>query len=276
MSQRGKVIRDTNAGPGLIVVDGQQHTFNLEGIWKGDVAPTVNMAVDVEFASDGSITSVRNIADSQLAKEQAAIAMNTAKEKGTEAAKAMVAKFGIETLVGLGLLAVSWFVLSTVSIQISAGYKVEMTFWKVLSLLNASGNNFMNALNGNSGVGFYGFLAIVAFAGPLLPFFWKDARAVLGNVLPLLLISFVAISIWWGIHESAKQASEQAAASANLLSGLFGNNASNAAAGADAMISAMGKQIMQAVHLGIGAYLAIVVSLYFAGKGAIKFMASRA
>jgi hypothetical protein len=234
------------------------------------------MAVDVEFASDGSITSVRNIADSQLAKEQAAIAMNTAKEKGTEAAKAMVAKFGIETLVGLGLLAVSWFVLSTVSIQISAGYKVEMTFWKVLSLLNASGNNFMNALNGNSGVGFYGFLAIVAFAGPLLPFFWKDARAVLGNVLPLLLISFVAISIWWGIHESAKQASEQAAASANLLSGLFGNNASNAAAGADAMISAMGKQIMQAVHLGIGAYLAIVVSLYFAGKGAIKFMASRA
>jgi len=33
--------------------------------------------------------------------------------------------------------------------------------------------------------GFYGFLALVALAGPFVPYFWKDQRASLGGLLPL-------------------------------------------------------------------------------------------
>jgi hypothetical protein len=41
---------------------------------------------------------------------------------------------------------------------------------------------------GSPSAGLYGFLAIVALAGPFLHYFWKDKRAVLAGVLPLLFM----------------------------------------------------------------------------------------
>ncbi len=32
MTKRGKVLRDTNAGPGLLSIDGQHVQFSLEGV----------------------------------------------------------------------------------------------------------------------------------------------------------------------------------------------------------------------------------------------------
>ena len=39
MAKRGKVLRDPNAGPGLMIVEGQQHAFFLEGFWQSEVPP---------------------------------------------------------------------------------------------------------------------------------------------------------------------------------------------------------------------------------------------
>ena len=64
MTKRGKVLRDTSAGPGLIAIDGQHHQFSLEGVWRSDAPPVPGMAVQVEFAQDGSITAITAVSDS--------------------------------------------------------------------------------------------------------------------------------------------------------------------------------------------------------------------
>ena len=79
MTKRGKVLRDANAGPGLLMVEGQQYPFTLEGVWKSEVPPKPGLVVEVDFDSTGQVTGITAVPESQLAKEQAEAAMAVAK-----------------------------------------------------------------------------------------------------------------------------------------------------------------------------------------------------
>lgn len=68
MKKRGNVLRDTNAGPGLLFVEGQQYPFTLEGLWKSATAPKPNMAVEVEFGEGNTILSIQSIEESQVSR----------------------------------------------------------------------------------------------------------------------------------------------------------------------------------------------------------------
>jgi len=149
MTKRGKILRDTSAGPGLIVVDGQQYPFQLEGTWKSEIPPRPGLTAEVDFAEDGSIRAVTAVAESQLAKEQAEQAMAIAREKGSALVSSAVAKFGMPTLVATGLLIIGWFFLTTVSYNAGFVGKMDFTFWRILSFINAS--NAMEALSTMSG-----------------------------------------------------------------------------------------------------------------------------
>lgn len=266
MNKRGKVVRDTNAGTGLISIDGQQFPFELEGVWKSDVAPRVNMVVEVGFAADGRVATVQAVPESQLAREQTEAAVRVAKDRGAALSKEMVARFGLGTLVGMAALVCGWFVFNTITVQISAGYSTGLSFWKVLGVLN-SPVGFMNALGGaSSGNGAYGLFAVVALCGPLLPFFMRNPLAHLANLLPLLFIVVVCATGYFGFMDGMKQA--QGAAMA------FGGQ--QAAAMAAEMASGMMKEALRAVSFGLGAYLSAIASLYFAGRGAIKYLSARA
>ena len=59
--KRGRILRDTTTGEGLVFVDGNQHAFRLEGMWKSEYAPKVNMTVDVEFDDAGRLVALRNV-----------------------------------------------------------------------------------------------------------------------------------------------------------------------------------------------------------------------
>jgi hypothetical protein len=39
MAKRGRVLRDPSVGAGLLMVEGQQYPFALEGVWKSEAAP---------------------------------------------------------------------------------------------------------------------------------------------------------------------------------------------------------------------------------------------
>src|SRR5262249_55077595 len=155
--------------------------FGLDGIWRGDVPPAPGMPVTVEFAAGGVIAGITPIAESQIAKEQAEVVMKAAKERGGALASAAVARFGLPLLIATGLLIFGWFILSAVSVQTMFG-KLTFTFWQILGLLNAESplETLMSGHRGPS-AGFYGFLAIVAMAGPFLRFFWQDKRASIGG-----------------------------------------------------------------------------------------------
>jgi len=75
MQKRGRILRDPLSGPGLLMVEGQQYPFSLEGIWRSEAPPTTGMVVDVEFDASSQITAVSAVAESQLAKEQAEVAL---------------------------------------------------------------------------------------------------------------------------------------------------------------------------------------------------------
>jgi hypothetical protein len=256
MTKRGKVLRDTNAGPGLLIVDGKQVQFTLEGLWRSEVPPKPGMVVDVELAADGSITGIAAVADGQLAKEQAEVALAAAKEKGAAFASTMVAKFGMPSLVAAGALIVGWFFLSAVSVKTPLG-SLDFTFWQVLGFLNSSNalENVFQSGRASASTGFYGFLAVAALAGPFIHHFWKDKRAALGGLLPLLFMLLVGFMV----------NSALSSVGADADAGLFKE-----------MAARMREEMMKAISVGFGVYLSLIASLYFAGISAKKFLAGQA
>lgn len=265
-SKRGKVVRDTNAGDGLIVIDGKQYAFALEGVWCSETAPRVNMTVDVDVDADGRVTAARAVPESQLAREQTEIAMRLAKEKGQAAGRELLGRFGIGTLAGMAALVCGWFIFSTINVRISGSYSTGLSFWKLLGVLN-SPSGFMEALGGaGSGAGAYGFFAVVALCGPLLPFFVRHRLAWLGNLLPLAFLLLVCLCAYMGMSDGMRQA--QGAAMA------FGGQ--QAAAMAAEMASSMMKEALRAVSFGLGAYLGVIASFFFAGRGVVQGLLSRA
>ncbi|CAJ0816179.1 hypothetical protein [Ralstonia flaminis] len=257
MKQRGTILRDTRTGPGLVIVDGRQHPFTLEGIWRSGEAPAVNMTVDAQFNEVGTLIALFAVPEAQLAREKADEAMVAVKARGSQ----LVARMGMGTLVGTGLLATAWFALNTVSVQLTPGMKIGMSLWKLLGVLNTSGDA-MAALSGNGGsTGMYGVLAIAALAGPAASYFVRDARAQLANCLPLLFLLGIGMAFYAGISSSLSQTQSAAMA--------FGGNAA-----AD-MVGAMTREAMRAFSIGVGGYLGCAVSLYFAATGVLKFLAKR-
>lgn len=254
MKKRGKILRDPHSGPGLLIAEGQQYQFSLEGIWKSEAPPKPGLAVDVEFDAASQIMAITAVPESQLAKEQAEAALAVAREKGGAFASSMVAKFGLPKLVAAGLLIVGWFFLTAVSAQLGFLGKLEFTFWQVLGVLNSS--NILAALDSRAhpSAGLYGFFAVIAVVAPFIHHFWKDKRAVLGGLLPLLFMAFVGFMV-----------------RSSLQSAMGGN--------ADGPMGEMAKQArdeaMKAISLGFGTYLSILASLYFAGTAAKQYLAAK-
>lgn len=59
--KRGKVLRDTSKGPGLLIIEGQQYPFSLSDLWKSDQPPKIGMIVEAEFNRDGQIVAIRTV-----------------------------------------------------------------------------------------------------------------------------------------------------------------------------------------------------------------------
>jgi hypothetical protein len=220
------------------MIEGQQYRFSLEGVWKSETPPKPGLVVDVELDARGKLQSITVVPDAQLAREQAEAAIGLARQRGENLASSLLAKIGMPSLAAAGLLAAAWFFLTAASIQFPFPGRLEFTFWQILGFLNA-GNvpELLDRSNGPS-TGLYGLAAMVALAGPFIHHFWKDKRALLGGLLPLAFMVIVGIAVRSNIH------------------GALGDGSSD-----------VGKQTheaMKAVSLGLGAYLSILASLYFA------------
>jgi hypothetical protein len=260
MKKRGRVLRDTSAGPGLIVVDGQQYPFQLESIWRSEVPPRAGLVADVAFNKDGSIAFIIAVAESQLAKEQTEQAMAMAREKGGALVSSVVAKFGMPTLIATGLLIIGWFFLTTISYNGGFVGKMDFTFWHILSFINAS--NAMEALStmtGSGSTGFYGFLAILALAGPFLAYFWKDKRAQLGGTLPLLFMLLVALLV------------------RHSISSAIGAGASGTPSPMETQMMDMArKEMMKAISIGMGAWISLLAAIYLGFNSVKNFLVAKA
>jgi hypothetical protein len=98
MTKRGKVLRDPRTAPGLLMIEGRQYWFCLEGVWKSEIPPKPGLAVDVKLDHDGRILAITAVSDSQLAEEQAARSADTAKAAGIAILRKIAAKCGMPNL----------------------------------------------------------------------------------------------------------------------------------------------------------------------------------
>ena len=70
MNKRGKVLRDPHAGPGLLMVEGRQYQFWLDGAWNSDLPPKPGLPVDVTFNARGQIQGISAVSNAQLERER--------------------------------------------------------------------------------------------------------------------------------------------------------------------------------------------------------------
>src|SRR5215469_7914471 len=65
MRVRGKVLREPGAAPGLLMIDGQQFRFWLDGVWHSDLRPKPGLAVNVELNRELQVIGITVIPEAQ-------------------------------------------------------------------------------------------------------------------------------------------------------------------------------------------------------------------
>jgi hypothetical protein len=260
MTKRGKILRDTAAGTGLLAVEGGQYSFQLEGVWRSEEPPRIGMVVEVAFNHDNAVEWVRGVPESVLAKEQAEQALR----KGSLLASQIKAKVGLPTLIAFGVLLVGWFFLSSIDIG-KETVGVQITFWELLGYVGK-----LDAIQGlnpyalaHNGMGIYSLLGFASLAGPFLFYFWKDRRAALGGLLPLAVMVVAAVLVLHGLHHLARQAAG--------FADLFGESAAG-----KKMMDEATDAFMSQFQIGVGAYVSLASACYFAYAGVRRYLAAEA
>ena len=65
MRARGKVLREPGVAPGLLMIDGQQFRFWLDGVWHSDLRPKPGLAVHVELNRELQVVGITVIPEGQ-------------------------------------------------------------------------------------------------------------------------------------------------------------------------------------------------------------------
>ncbi len=231
MTKRGRILRDTQAGDGLVTIEGQQYTFRLEGIWRSEFAPRVNGVVEAEFDEQGNLVSLRGLDASTLAGEQATQALGAAQvaakklasdfqSQGLPLIRQHAQRIGYPTLAGFAAVVLGWFFLPFLSAEIPFGPDISATFHQTLKLSNAVADSAgMEALAGSldrhgavrGSAGLLGLLCFVALAAVFLPQIWRDRRAAWGLFAPLAVFVLALAVMYWRVSSLASAGLDAAA-----------------------------------------------------------------
>jgi len=209
---RGTIVKVPDAGPGLVVVNGQQKQFTLEGIWKSPVAPAANMTVDVDLDASDSVSAVSVVDVQQLAREQMRQLSGVAQERGKEAAEmakqgigALAARMGTVTLACALLVWVAWFFFPVAGID-SGGGRMSYTFWK---LIGVDFKDLESLATGGSH-GFFSLLGLIAIAVPFAAPFVRATWSKYLNAAPLAYLVLGLIIMFGKEHSTFKEIAQNA------------------------------------------------------------------
>lgn len=261
---RGKVMRDTNAGPGIVYVNGEQKEFLLEQHWKSGVPPKVGATVDIQFTPQGDLLHLSLVDEAEIAKEQAQKAAAAATSFAQKHGRSLVARVGAPTLGAMGLLAIAWLYLAVVHVRISADFGQSATFYDILKLANAGGNLEALASIKYGSAGMYGIFMWAALLAPLATHFHTNKHLAWGYCAPLAFMVTVGLSVYFEIKQ-------QFSASQNAVGALFGGKSSRMMAD---MANEMLTMALKAISFGMGFYLALLVAVVLAAVGVKKVLVS--
>ncbi|HEX5004119.1 MAG TPA: hypothetical protein VFV65_02330 [Gemmatimonadales bacterium] len=191
---RGKILQyNGNDGTGTIVAGGEQHRFAL-GDWKGDAVPAVGKAVEFSLV-EGRVQSVTLVSDDVLMREKASeiggklgglvgglggsLARAGADGGGGALAGSIVDRYGRGTLAAYAAFLVGTTMFQAISIaMLGAG-------WTMFQLAG-----FLSMVGGGGGIKMLLTFSYLSIAVPLV---WRDRRAWLALLLPLLTVVWAVI-----------------------------------------------------------------------------------
>lgn len=195
--------------------------------------------MDIEFDAQGKIAGITVIPASQLAREQEGVMIGAEKRRTVTLALALSAQSEVAQFIAASVLVLSWFFLTAISVAVPFTGTLEVTFWQLLRSL---------------GAGAFGLLALIAITGPFIRYFWKDRLAALGGLLPLSLVMLTGIL-------------------------LVSDSGSFFAHGGNRLYQQLPKQtreeLVSAISLGLGTYVSIGISVYFAVLSVKQFRESK-
>jgi hypothetical protein len=267
---RGKILRDTNAGDGIIFVGEKQVPFSLEKHWRSGVPPQAGMMVDVVMTADGAIESVTQIDETQLAKEQAQKAWNTVSTQGRMGAAALAARVGIPTLATLGVVLIAWLFLNTLSVRVAANHSIGITFYDLLKAANSGMSMQALGVLGTASAGIYGLLMWVALLAPIASHFHSNRHLAWGYCAPLAYMVGTLAFCYFGVKSELRQSTQAASEMANMFGG------SRSAAMLQGMADEMISRTWAAFSVGLGLYVALIAAGYLAFIGVRRVLAHRA
>jgi hypothetical protein len=222
---RGTIIKTPDGGPGLLVADGQQKSFTLEGVWKSAVTPAVNMPVDVELDASGSITSLTAVDPQQVAKERLQQIGNLAQGRGKEAAEiarqgigALAARMGTATLGAATLLVIAWFFLTALTIRVDVtNVSGSFTFWHLVGL-----DPHTDILSASASHGLFGLLGLLSIAAPFARPFVRHPKAGYLYAMPLGFLVIAVLVIRSSLNTFFEQMGGSLAEASQLVKFSFG------------------------------------------------------
>ena len=258
LTLRGTIIQvpDSN-NPGLLVVDGAQRTFTLEGVWRSAVAPALNQIVDVETASSGTIASLTAVDSRQIAKERMNQLGGAAEEHGKQVAAlarqglgALATRMGKVTLGASAVLWVAWFFLPALKFSMFMASR-SFTFWEIL------GADVARPGFGGESHGLFALVGLGAIACPFVVPFLRRRWARWLNAAPLAFLVLTFLKIRWDISSAVRQMGKAGGGMASGM-GMFGAQMAETA-----MKSAM-KSMTDAMSIGYGTYVLVAVAIFLA------------
>jgi hypothetical protein len=189
-SPRGTIIKVPDATPGLLLLNGRQYCFTLEGVWRSALAPAPNQSVIVDLDNAGVPCSISVVDQQQIAKEKLAELGGVAQERGRVVAgqiqsgiNALAARMGAVTLGIAVLIWIAWFLIHAAAV----GGGGETNF--------ADQGSFIDGGHARAWLRTIGFCAIVA---PFLVPFIRETWSRYLNAAPLAVV----LLGWLVLHEN--------------------------------------------------------------------------
>jgi hypothetical protein len=249
-----------------------QYAFSLERHWRSDIAPQMQMRVDVVLSPIDEVREVHAVSKAELNQELLharvedvrAIATQTlgpVVRAGLSALKSAVATVGSVNLVTLAVLMTGWFGFNTVSIRLTSATTTGLTFYDLLCAIHSLDSIYALADIKQGGAGLYGSIAYLTLAACVAPSFYPRKSLWLGLAAPLAYMCAVFAGVYWKI--SSTIASMTSAVGSDAFAHM-----------ANGFASEMAGELLKAISFGAGAYVSFAAALFLAYRGISRYSAS--
>lgn len=252
---RGTIIM-WSGDKGVIAAEGKRFEFDIN-VWEGTSAPATNATVDL-VVTDGRLTSVKPVDESQVAKEKLAQVTG----KGGAIASAILSNVGKDVAIAYAAFA---FLAFFVGIFVAHALSQPMTLAEIL------GGDYHRRIDlvANRGSGRGVLVVLVVLATIAVPYFWKHRLAPLAFSVPLVATAYAI----WSVHRQLDLAKEMVAAEIAKISGNANPFYQLGTSAEQQQAEALLKQAEDATSLGIGGWLLLAIAGYLAVKGIMRVMA---